>query len=168
VDRPTSATWAKAAISSEPFDGEGPGRVVAAAEDELVDRYGGLADDELGLVAAMFDPPAGVFLVARSESGVVVGGVGVRPFEPETGVGEIKRLWVDPDWRRRGVGRRLMDEMESAARRLGFSSLHLATGDQQPEAVALYEANGWMRRRVDRAGALLPDWHLQFSKPLAD
>jgi GNAT superfamily N-acetyltransferase len=164
VDRSTSATWAKSAISSEPFDSDGPQRVVMAAEDELVDRYGGLADDELGLVAAMFDPPAGAFLVARSEGGVVVGGVGVRRFEPEESVGEIKRLWVEPGWRRRGLGQRLMDEIESAARRLGFSSLHLATGDQQPEAVALYEASGWVRRRVDHTGALLPDWHLQFLK----
>jgi hypothetical protein len=59
-----------------------------------------------------------------------------------------------------------MDEMESVAVSLGFSSLHLATGDRQPEAVALYEGTGWGRRRHDHAGALLPDWHLQFSKPL--
>jgi GNAT superfamily N-acetyltransferase len=168
VDRLTAATWAKAVISVEPFEAAGPRQVVAAAEDELVARYGGLTDDELGLAAAMFDFPAGTFLVARSDGGVVVGGVGVRPFELEPGVGEIKRLWVDPEWRRRGLGRRLMDEIESAARRLGFTSLHLATGDHQPEAVALYEASGWVRRRVDHAGAVLPDWHLQFSKQLRD
>jgi GNAT superfamily N-acetyltransferase len=166
VNRRTSPTWAGASIAPEGFDGEGPRLVVATAEEELVARYGGLDPSELGLTAAMFDPPAGIFLVARSADGHVVGGVGVRPFEPEPGVGEIKRLWVDPEWRRRGVGRRLMDEAESAAHRLGFFSLHLATGDHQPEAVALYEASGWVRRRVDHTGAVLPDWHLQFSKAL--
>jgi GNAT superfamily N-acetyltransferase len=95
-----------------------------------------------------------------------VGGVGVRPFEPVPGVGEIKRLWVDPVWRRRGLGLVLMDEIETVADRLGFTSLQLATGDRQPEAVALYEGTGWGRRRHDHAGALLPDWYLQFSKPL--
>jgi GNAT superfamily N-acetyltransferase len=166
VDRLTPATWAKAVISVEPFEAEGPRHVVAAAEAELVARYGGLTQDELGLTAAMFDPPAGTFLVARADGGFVVGGVGVRPLERAPGVGEVKRLWVDPEWRRRGLGRRLMDEVESAARRLGYSSLHLATGDHQPEAVALYQAGGWVRRRVDHAGAVLPDWHLQFSKRL--
>jgi GNAT superfamily N-acetyltransferase len=153
-------------IGPEPYAGEGPRRIVEAAEAELVARYGGLTDDELRLTAAMFDLPAGVFLVARSAEGLAVGGVGVRPFEPEAGVGEIKRLWVDPSWRRRGLGVTLMDEAESAARRLGFTSLHLATGDNQPEAVALYEAMGWERRRYDHGGMLLPDWHLQFSKAL--
>ena len=62
-----------------------------------------------------------------------------------------------------------MDEIESVAFRLGYSSLHLATGDNQPEAVALYEAaSEWIRRREDHKGARLPDWHLQFSKTLRD
>ncbi len=61
-----------------------------------------------------------------------------------------------------------MKEIESVAFRLGYSSLHLATGDNQPETVALYEANEWMRRREDHNGARLPDWHLQFSKTLRD
>jgi hypothetical protein len=59
-----------------------------------------------------------------------------------------------------------MDEIAAAAERLGFSELHLATGDNQPEAVALYRSSGWERRERDRSGAVLPDWHLQFSKPL--
>jgi len=154
------------AIGPEAYAGDGPRRVVEAAEDELVLRYGGLDPSETGLTAAMFDPPAGTFLVARSGDGAVVGGVGVRPYEHEPGVGEIKRLWVDPVWRRHGLGRRLMDEAESTARGLGFSSLHLATGDHQPEAVALYEGSAWVRRRTDHAGAVLPDWHLQFTKRL--
>ena len=62
----------------------------------------------------------------------------------------------------------MMDEIESVALRLGFSSLDLATGDNQPEAVALYEGSEWVRRREDHNGARLPDWHLQFSKTLRD
>ena len=166
MHEPTSDTELGIVIGQEPYAGSGPRRVVEEAEAELIARYGGLSDDECGLTAAMFDPPKGTFLVARAGDGDVVGGVGVRPFEPVPGVGEIKRLWVDPVWRRRRLGRVLMDEIESVACRLGFSSLHLATGDCQPEAVALYEGTGWGRRRRDHAGALLPDWHLQFSKQL--
>jgi GNAT superfamily N-acetyltransferase len=168
MHQPTSPSAPDVVIGPEPYAGDGPRRVVDEAEAELVARYGGLTDDELGLTAAMFDPPKGAFLVARSGDGdgEVVGGVGVRPFEPVAGVGEIKRLWVEPTWRGRGLGRVLMDEIESAAGRLGFSSLHLATGDRQPEAVALYGRTGWKRRRRDHSGALLPDWHLQFAKRL--
>jgi GNAT superfamily N-acetyltransferase len=166
MHQPTSAKSVGVVIRPEPYTGAGPRRVVEEAETELVARYGGLADDEFGLTAAMFEPPAGTFLVARSAEGLVVGGVGVRPFEQEAGVGEVKRLWVDPAWRRRGLARMLMDDLESAARRLDFCSLHLATGDRQPEAEALYRGASWERRRYDHAGALLPDWHLQFSKPL--
>jgi GNAT superfamily N-acetyltransferase len=166
MHQPTSATTLGIVIRQEPGAGSGPRRVVEEAEAELIARYEGLSDEELGLTAAMFDPPQGTFLVARSRDVDVVGGVGVRTFEAVPGVGEIKRLWVDPAWRRRGLGRVLMDEIESVAGRLGFSSLHLATGDRQPEAVALYEGTGWERRRHDHAGALLPDWHLQFSTSL--
>jgi len=38
---------------------------VAQAEAELVARYGFLDGGEIGLTATMFDPPAGVFLIAR-------------------------------------------------------------------------------------------------------
>jgi putative acetyltransferase len=165
MEEPTAAVVG-VVIGPEPYGGDGPRRVVEAAEAELLSRYGGLTADELGLTATMFDRPAGTFLMARSAEGDVVGGVGVRPFEAVAGVGEIKRLWVDPTWRRCGLGRLLMDGAESSARVLGFSSLHLATGDHQPEAVALYETTGWVRRLKDHNGALLPDWHLQFSKAL--
>lgn len=164
----TSAPWGQTVILREHFDGDGARYVVEAAEEELVARYGGLAPEELGLTAAMFDPPAGTFLVARSGGNAVVGGVGVRPFRLTSGVGEIKRLWVDPAWRRCGLGRKMMEQIETVALRLGFSSLHLATGDNQPEAVALYEASEWIRRREDHNGAPLPDWHLQFSKTLRE
>jgi hypothetical protein len=73
---------------------------VAQAEAELVARYGFLDDGELGLTAVMFDPPAGVFLIARTESrGQPVGGAGLRTVA--TGTGEVRRLWVDPAWPRR-------------------------------------------------------------------
>jgi GNAT superfamily N-acetyltransferase len=164
MDEATSASGV--VIGPERYRGDGPVRVVEAAEAELIARYGGLADDELRIDPSTFEPPAGTFIVARSGDGVVVGGVGVRPFDGAPSVGEIKRLWVDPSWRRRGLGRVLMDEIAAAAERLGFSELHLATGDNQPEAVALYRSSGWERRERDRSGAVLPDWHLQFSKPL--
>ncbi len=153
-------------LRTEPYGSPGPRWVVARAEAELVTRYGELDDGELGLTAAMFDPPIGAFLVARvdGEPGPV-GGVGVRTVAE--GVGEVRRLWVDPARRGHGIGRLLMTGLEDAARDLGLSALVLATGDRQPEAVGLYEAAGWERLRVDAAGAPLPTWHIRFSKVIA-
>lgn len=139
--------------------------MVARAESELARRYGALDESERGLVPTMFEPPQGAFVVARAAGRALpVGGVGVRSSAP--GTGEVKRLWVDPDWRERGVGRALMAALEGAAQRLGFDSLELATGDRQPEAVALYAATGWERRRLDDEGRALPACHLWFTKHL--
>jgi GNAT superfamily N-acetyltransferase len=148
VPPPASPSTPAVDVRREPFDAEGSRWVVARAEEELVARYGLLDDGELGLSADMFDPPGGAFLVARAGGGTdPVGGVGVRMVAP--GTGEVRRLWVEPDWRRRGVARALMDALEEAARALGADTLRLATGDRQPEAVALYDGTGWERVRVD-------------------
>ena len=146
---PASPSVPAVVVRREPSDAESARWVVARAEEELVARDGMLDDGELGLSAAMFAPPSGAFLVARAEEAATdpVGGVGVRTVA--AGTGEVRRLWVDPQWRRRGVARALMDGFEQAARDLGLDTLRLATGDRQPEAVALYDASGWTRARVD-------------------
>lgn len=158
MHRPASAVT----VRTEPYESDGPRWVVSQAEAELVVRYGGLDNGELGLTAAMFDPPVGAFVVARDEGGQPVGGAGVRTVAD--GVGQVRRLWVDAAWRGSGIGRTLMLELEDAARRLGLSVLVLSTGDRQPEAVSLYETSGWERLDVDQHGQPLPTWHLRFSK----
>ncbi len=166
MERPTSAPPTDIVVCLEPYADEGPRWVVAQAEAELVVRYGALDTGELGLTAAMFDPPNGAFLVARAgDAPPPVGGVGLRTVAPRTG--QVRRLWVDPAWRGRGVGRALMGSLEMAARELGLSDLQLSTGNRQPEAVTLYEATGWERLHVDREGRPLPDWHIRFAKGVA-
>jgi GNAT superfamily N-acetyltransferase len=152
-------------VQRESYDGEGSRWLVARAEDELVARYGALDDGELGLTAAMFDPPAGTFLVACADGAAdPVGGVGLRVVAH--GTGEVRRLWVDPRWRRRGVARALMDGLEQAARDLGLLEMRLATGDRQPEAVALYESLGWRRVKVVTYDGPIPVEVSRFVKSL--
>jgi GNAT superfamily N-acetyltransferase len=154
-------------LARESYVDDGSRWVVAQAEAEIVTRYGELEDAEKGLTAAMFDPPAGAFLVARrgGAAGPPAGGVGVRTLRP--GLGQIRRLWVDPAWRGQGIARRLMAGVEDAARELGLTSLRLGTGDRQPEAVALYESSGWERVLVGDDGRLVPPRHIWFTKQLS-
>jgi GNAT superfamily N-acetyltransferase len=156
VDRFASAIPGGLTLAVEPYGDEGPRWVVEQAEAEIVERYGFLDFGERGLTAAMFDRPQGAFVVARrgGAAGPPAGGVGVRGLEP--GVGQIRRLWVDPAWRGQGIARALMAAVEDAARALGLTDLRLATGVSQPEAVALYDSSGWERALVDRDGPVPP------------
>ena len=167
MHHPSPALPAGLVLTREPYADDGPQGVVAQAEAEIVLRYGGLDDGELGLTAAMFDPPNGAFVVARrgDAAGPPLGGVGVRALRP--GVGQIRRLWVHPESRGHGVARALMGGIEDAARDLGLTDLRLGTGDRQPEAVALYESAGWQRVHVGNDGRPVPPRHVWFTKRLA-
>jgi GNAT superfamily N-acetyltransferase len=87
------------------------------------------------------EPPDGTFLVAVEDSKPVACG-GLRTLAP--GVGEIKRMYVVPGARRRGLARRLLEELEACARELGHERLRLDTNAAQPEALELYEATGYV------------------------
>jgi len=85
-------------------------------------------------------PPRGAFLVARLD-GRPVGCGAIKTSEP--GVGSIKRMWVSPDIRGTGVGRRLLVAIEKEAIKLGMGLLRLETNRSLPEAQALYRRNGY-------------------------
>jgi GNAT superfamily N-acetyltransferase len=58
-------------------------------------------------------------------------------------VAELKRLFVRALYRRRGLARVLLATAENRALELGYRQLILETGSKQPEAVALYQAQGY-------------------------
>jgi GNAT superfamily N-acetyltransferase len=129
-------------VQPESVETSGALAIVHAASDELQQRYGGDADNK-HLHVDELRPPGGLFLVARRER-QLVGGVGLRSIgDRELHFAEVKRLWVRPDLRREGIGLVLMHEIESHAKELGKVRLFLETGPAQPEALALYKANGW-------------------------
>jgi GNAT superfamily N-acetyltransferase len=152
-------------IAAEPFDSELSQWLVRQAELELEARYGYVDESERGLRAEQFGPPGGAFLVARVDpDDIVAGGVGLRRVTSHTA--EVKRLWVHPDWRGRGIARGLMAELELVARRLGHTALRLETGEGQPEAVALYASAGWSRQDVGWQGGPIRCGSIHFSKAL--
>ncbi len=72
-----------------------------------------------------------------------VGCGALRPLEGNTA--EIKRMYVAPAGRRRGIARRILLELEGCAQEFGYRTIRLETGVRQPEAQALYEAMGYGR-----------------------
>ena len=112
--------------------------------DEIVVRYGSDAP-EAPLPEDEFAPPAGTFLVAWLEvdggDEVPVGCAGIRRRDDATC--ELKRMYVAPDARGRGVGRALLERLEEEAVARGYSDLWLETGTMQPEAISLYESAGY-------------------------
>ncbi len=90
---------------------------------------------------ADFSPPGGVFVVGWDEHGRPVCGGGVKRLAPD--VGEIKRMYVVPELRGRGLGRALLEALEDAARSFGYTRVRLDTGPKQPEAEAMYRRAGY-------------------------
>ena len=124
--------------------------LVAAMGEELTIRYGGIGGPSHA-DAADFLPPQGVFLVGAVD-GVDVACGGVRQLEgfgPGLG-GEVKRMYVVPSVRGRGLSRVLLRTLVAHARSVGMTGLWLETGTAQPEAMALYESEGF--RPIPRYG----------------
>lgn len=84
--------------------------------------------------------PAGAFLLAR-KGDACIGCVGVRRFSD--GAGEVKRLYVVPAARGKGVGRLLAEGIVAAAKELGYARLLLDTLPSMKEAQAVYVSLGF-------------------------
>ena len=132
-------------MRSGPEDFESPDvqALALAQQVEMLELYDGEADIGPKRVGSMFVEPDGVFLVVRDDDGAAVACGGVARFDETRG--ELKRMYVLPEARGRGLGRRILVELEAEARRLGYRSLVLETGDRQHEALRLYESSGYER-----------------------
>ncbi|SEP12994.1 GNAT family N-acetyltransferase [Trujillonella endophytica] len=111
--------------------------LVAAQQEELRARYEG--DTEPGTPPSAAD--VAVLLVARDADGTPVGCGALRRLEP--GAAEVKRMYVVPGARGRGISRAVLTALEAAARERGWTTLRLETGPLQPEAIGLYESAGY-------------------------
>ena len=90
---------------------------------------------------AQFAPPAGrLLLVVEGEE--VLGCGGVRPID--SGVAEIKRMYLRPEVRGQGLGRQLLDALLAAARQQGYREVRLDTDGLMSAAHQLYRAAGFV------------------------
>ncbi|MCW2508044.1 MAG: Acetyltransferase family protein [Modestobacter sp.] len=132
-----------------------------AQQTELRARYDG--DSEPGVKPSAAD--VAVVLVARDDDGTPIGCGALRPLE--AGAAELKRMYVVPAARGRGISRLLLTGLEAEACTRGWTTLRLETGPKQPEAVALYTGAGY--RPIGAFGHYVrpgEDWSLYFERTL--
>jgi putative acetyltransferase len=124
-------------VAEEPFGAPDSQRLLGELEADLRRRYRG--DSHPWVVPSPLEVEA--FLVARDADGRPIGCVALR--RRGDGEYEIKRMYVRPDARGRRLGDRLLEAVELRARELGAARVKLETGTAQPEAIAVYERNGY-------------------------
>ncbi|HEY3043088.1 MAG TPA: GNAT family N-acetyltransferase [Vicinamibacterales bacterium] len=125
------------AIAQASLDSRDALDLIEALDDELLRRYPGARIE--GLLPEDASDRL-VFLIARVGNQPVACGA-VREIDPA--IGEIKRMFVHPDHRGRGIARAILAALEARAGALGYSMLRIETGSRQPEAIGLYTSAGY-------------------------
>ena len=83
------------------------------------------------------------YVVVAYENEVAVGCGAFKEYEPN--VAEIKRMFVRPEIRGRGIAGQILTELETWAKELNYSECILETGIKQPEAIRLYQKSGYQK-----------------------
>lgn len=130
-------------VRAVPYDDPAAGELRAAMTEEMGQRYGDrFSAPGDGSAAVSVEPGSVVFTGVAFDADQAVGHIMLRRLGDEI---EIKRMYVVPSHRGSGVARVLLTAAEQAARDLGAARVILHTGDRQPEAIRLYEREGYTR-----------------------
>lgn len=97
-------------------------------------------DRELSAISIEYNAPAGVLLLVY-DGDKAIACAGVRKIDSKTA--ELKRMFVDPDYRGLQLGQQLLQMALAAAKQLGYSSIRLDTVPNMRSAIKLYESAGF-------------------------
>ncbi len=127
-------------IRPEELTSEAASSLIGDLNAELLQTYPEPGATHFRLDPDEVGPGRGMFLVAYEDERPVACGA-VRRIDEDAG--ELKRMYVAPSFRRRGISRLLLEALEAEARRLGATRLVLETGTRQQAALALYALAGF-------------------------
>jgi len=97
--------------------------------------------EELSALPGMYAAPKGRLLLAVADGDVAAGCIGLRPLAED--VAELKRLYVRPNFRRRGLGKSLVQAILREAQSIGYHTVRLDTVASMKEASQLYDSLGF-------------------------
>jgi ribosomal protein S18 acetylase RimI-like enzyme len=100
-------------------------------------------DDRAQILRYISDPQSGIFLAYDADT--PVGCILYRPLPKLGSAGEVKRLYVRPAFRRRGIADKLLQALERFASTRHAQWLYLDTSDDLKAAIAFYERHGYRR-----------------------
>jgi putative acetyltransferase len=127
-------------IRPEPFGTPLTQGMADAQQAEMTERHHGSEGSGAMPSPEYFKHPHGTFLAAFvGDEPAGIGGLG--RYDETTG--EIRRMYVVPDHRGKGIGRAILVALEDHARSLGYERIRLETGNQAPEAISMYESHGY-------------------------
>lgn len=149
LDQTTSGHADEIETLEVPWTDDDAVRLRTAFDDEMADRYGTAAvttETTALLLEDIFsvDNDSLVACVLVRVAGVAAAH-GALFSRPELDAIEIRKVVVDPAFRGRRLGHRLMEDLERRAAALGAPRVVLDTGPKQPDAIALYESRGFTR-----------------------
>jgi GNAT superfamily N-acetyltransferase len=81
------------------------------------------------------------YAVVAYENEIPIGCGAIKEYRPDTM--EIKRMFVLPEYRKKGIATKILVELECWAHELSYAKCMLETGKKQPEAIELYKRNGY-------------------------
>jgi GNAT superfamily N-acetyltransferase len=139
-------------------------QLIAALNAELAATFPEPGATHFSLGPAQVGAGEGAFLVAYLD-GMPVGCGAMRRLDSSTA--ELKRMYVTPSVRGRGIGRALVEALEGEAQLLGVRRIVLETGTRLAPAIRLYEALGYVRIPLFGEYLSSPDTSLCFGKSIA-
>lgn len=107
---------------------------------EYSHRYGGTSCTWFSTLTKQSSDDDGVFLVVVAD-GVAIAGGAYRPVDEQTV--ELERIWTASKFRRQGLVRRMLADLETDIADHGYRRVVLTTGPRQPEAHGLYRGAGY-------------------------
>ena len=139
-------------------------RLIAALNAELQSTFPEPGATHFSLSDVQVVAGGGAFLIAYLDD-VAVGCGAVRRLDETTA--EIKRMYVVPSVRGRGIGRALVEALENEGRLFGVTTIVLETGTRLASAIKLYKAMGYARIPLFGEYLSSPNTSLCFGKSLA-